>query len=199
MIIGIDIDDTISDTTKQIDIFAKEYTEQILKRNFKIHEINDYDPMWAKYVYGWSIEEDKRFWDLYYEKIMKSVEPKHNTIKVINALYKENEIIIISARWDKEEGTINRITKEWLEKYNINYHKLCLGHKDKRNIVEENKIDLFIDDSIKTCNEIQKKGIQTLMMTTRLNINIDIGEILRVNNWDEIYEQIQMLKAKELE
>ncbi len=29
MIIGIDIDDTISDTTKQIDIFAKEYTEQI--------------------------------------------------------------------------------------------------------------------------------------------------------------------------
>ena len=30
MIIGIDIDDTISDTTKQIDIFAKEYTEQIL-------------------------------------------------------------------------------------------------------------------------------------------------------------------------
>lgn len=35
------------------------------------------------------------------------------------------------------------------------------------------------------------------MMTTRLNINIDIGEILRVNNWDEIYEQIQMLKAKE--
>lgn len=35
MIIGIDIDETISDTTKQIDIFAKEYTEQILKRNFR--------------------------------------------------------------------------------------------------------------------------------------------------------------------
>ena len=35
------------------------------------------------------------------------------------------------------------------------------------------------------------------MMTTRLNINIDIGEIIRVNNRDEIYEQIQILKDEE--
>ena len=198
MIIGIDIDDTISETTIQTDILAKEYTECILNRNFKIHETNSSDPMWAKYVYGWSIEEDTGFWNLYYEKDMENVKPKYNAVKVINELYKENKIIIISARWDRKSGIINRITKEWLEKYNINYHKLYLGHKDKRNIVRENNIDLFIDDSIKTCNEIQSIGIKSLIMTTRLNKNIDVGKIIRVNNWDEIYSEIQKMKNGEI-
>ena len=196
MIIGIDIDDTISESTKQIDILAKEYTECVLNRKFIINETNSLDPMWAKYVYEWSNEEDKEFWDLYYENGMKNVKPKQNAVKVINELYKENEIIIISARWEIESGIINKITKEWLEKYNINYHKLYLGHKDKRNIVLENKIELFIDDSIKTCNEIQSLGIKTLIMTSRLNKNIDVGKNIRVNNWDEIYSEIQKMKNK---
>ena len=154
--------------------------------------------MWAKYVYGWSMEEDKKFWELYYEKDMENVEPKEDAIKIINELYKENKIIIISARWDKKSGIINKITKEWFDKYNIHYHKLYLGHKDKRNIARENNIDLFIDDSIKTCNEIQSIGIKSLIMTTRLNKNIDVGKIIRVNNWDEIYSEIQKMKNEEI-
>ena len=194
MKIGIDIDDTITATTEIIDFYAKEYTENVLNREFKINKIDDLDPMWARFVYKWSNEEDKRFWDLYYEKNMENVKPKENAIKVINELYKDNEIIIISARWDKDTGTINKITKEWFEKYNINYHKLYLGHKDKTKIVEENKINLFIDDSLKTCTEIQSIGVKSLIMTTRLNKNADIGDLTRVNNWNEIYEEIQKNK-----
>ena len=66
------------------------------------------------------------------------------------------------------------------------------------NIVKENNIDLFIDDSIKTCNEIQSIGIKSLIMTTRLNKNIDVGKIIRVNNWDEIYSEIQKMKNGEI-
>lgn len=193
MIIGIDIDDTITETIKQIDIYAKEYTEQILKRNFQIHETNCNDPMWARSVYGWTDEEDKNFWDLYYVKVIENVKPKANAVKIINELYKTNEIIIITARWERKSGTINKIIKEWFVKHNINYHKLYMGHLDKRDIVQENKIDLFIDDSIKTCSEIKSLGVKTIIMTTRLNENIDTKEIIRVNNWNEINEQIKKL------
>ena len=103
MIIGIDIDDTISETTIQTDIYAKEFTESVLNRNFKIHETDSTDPMWAKYVYRWSFEENEKFWDLYYEKDMANVKPKYNAIKVINELYKDNEIIIISCRGHYED------------------------------------------------------------------------------------------------
>lgn len=190
MNIGIDIDDTITKTSEETDIYAKEYTEKFLKRKFKLKEIDILDPMWARHLYGWSVEEDRKFWDLYYEKIMENVKPKNEAIEIINELSKENNIIIITARWDRENGIISQITKKWLEKYNINYDKLFIGHEDKRVIVKENNIDVFIDDNFKTCKYISELNIRTLIMNSRLNKNMIDDNLERVFSWKEIKEKI---------
>ncbi len=132
----------------------------------------------------------KKFGDLYYEKAIKNVEPKDDAVDIINKLYKNNEIIIITARWEKGFGKIKRMTKKWLQKNNIHYHKLYIGHLDKRGIAQKNNIDLFIDDSIKNCYDIQKLGIKTFIMTSKQNENFDTKEIIRVNNWKDIYIKI---------
>lgn len=190
MNIGIDIDDTITDTSTQTDIWAKEYTEKVLKRKFELQELEIFDPMWAKHLYHWTIEEDKNFWDFYYEKIMEQVKPKENAIEIINELAQNNEIIIITARWDRENGIISKITKKWLADNNVKYSKLFIGHKDKRNIVKENNITLFIDDSYTTCKEISDIGIRTMMMNSRINNNIKDEKIERVFSWKEIRGKI---------
>lgn len=187
MIIGIDIDDTVTKTTEQTDIFAKEYTEKILKREFSIN-FDAYDPMWAREAYGWSDEEDREFWDLYYAKVVEIVEPKDNSIEVINELFKDNEIIIISARWDS--GLIQKKTKKWLNNHGVKYHKLFMGHIDKREICNENNINLFIDDSLKTCEEIESIGIKTLLMESRRTKEMDTENISKVKDWLEIREKI---------
>ncbi len=189
MKIGIDIDDTIANTSEQINIYAKIFTENILKRKFKLKNIDIYDPMWARHLYGWTEEEDKEFWNKYYEKCVQNVKPMKNAANIINKLFENNEIIIITARWDRKEGTINEITKEWLKNNNIHYNKLYTDCLDKRNIALENKIDLFIDDSIKTCMQIHELGIKTFIMNSRINENMDIGDIIRVKSWIEIYEK----------
>ena len=142
MILGIDIDDTITRTTEQTDIFAKEYTEKVLNREFSIN-LDTYDPMWVQAAYGWTKEDEKGFWNLYYEKDMEMLEPKEDAIESINELYKNHEIILISARWDFESGIIKKITKDWLERHDVHYHKLFINHVDKRKISMENNIDLF--------------------------------------------------------
>lgn len=43
MNIGIDIDDTITKTSEETDIYAKEYTESILKRKFEPQNIEIFD------------------------------------------------------------------------------------------------------------------------------------------------------------
>lgn len=192
MNIGIDIDDTIAMTAEIIDIYAKEYTENILKREFRLNEIEILDPMWARNLYGWTDEEDKEFWNLYYEQIMKDVKPKNDSIEMINELSKENIIIIISARWDRKNGIIAQITKEWLEKYNVHYNKLFIGHLDKRDIVKQNNIELFIDDSYKTCKLISDIGIKTLLMNSRINKDMKINDIERVSSWKEIKEKVML-------
>ena len=194
MNIGIDIDDTIAMTSKEIDIYAKKYAENILKRKFELKEIEILDPMWAKHLYGWNDEQDKEFWHLYYEQIMKNVKPKNDSIEIINELSRENTIIIISARWDRENGIIAKITKEWLEKYNIHYDKLFIGYLDKRDIVKKNNIELFIDDSYKTCKSISDIGIRTLLMNSRINKDMKINDIERVSSWKEI-KKILMLEG----
>lgn len=191
MNIGIDIDDTIAMTSEETDIYAKKYTENILKRKFELKEIEILDPMWARHLYGWNNQEDADFWNLYYEKIMKNTKPKEDSIKIINELSKENNIIIISARWDRENGIISKITKEWLKKYSINYNKLFIGHLDKRKISKENNIELFIDDSYKTCKLISETGIKTLLMNSRINKDMKIKDIERVFSWKEIREKIK--------
>lgn len=192
MNIGIDIDDTITKTSEEIDIYAKKYTEEVLKRKFELKEVEILDPMWAKYLYDWSIQEDKKFWDLYYEQIMENVKPKENSVEIINEFSKKSNIIIISARWDRENSIISKITKEWLEKYNIHYDKLFMGHKDKRAIVEENNIDIFIDDSFKTCKQISEMNVKTLIMNSRLNKDMEDNDLERVFSWKEIKEKIKI-------
>ena len=191
MNIGIDIDDTITKTSEEIDFYAKEYTEKILKRKFEINENRVIEAMWAQKVYNWTVEEDKKFWKLYYEKIMENVLPKENVVEVINKLYKNNTIVIITARWDKENNVIEQITKKWLDKNEIKYNKIFLGYEDKRKIVQENNIDIFIDDNLKTCELIADMNINVLMMNTRLNKNVNIKnqKIERVFSWKEIEEK----------
>lgn len=186
MNIGIDIDDTIAKTSEEVDIYAKEYTENILKRDFKLNEIEILEPMWARHLYNWTIQEDKIFWDLYYEKIMKNLKPKDNAVKVINKLSEKHTIIIITARWDKESGIISKITKDWLDSYEIHYDKLFLNHQDKRNIAIENDIELFIDDNLKTCTQISNMNIKTFLMNSRINKNATVNNITRVSSWEEI-------------
>lgn len=190
MNIGIDIDDTIAKTREETDLYAKIYTENVLNRKFELHKFEIVDPMWAKYLYYWSDEEDKNFWECYYEKIMQNVKPKENAVEIINDIAKNNEIIIITARWDRPNKIIEKITQEWLKKYNISYHKLYMGHKDKRNIVKENNIELFIDDSYKTCKEISEMNIRTLMMNSDINKNKEDEKIERVFSWKDIKHKL---------
>ena len=162
-----------------------------MKRKFELQEIEIFDPMWAKYLYNWTEEEDRIFWDTYYEKIMESVKPKEDAIEVINNLSKNNKIFIITARWDRKNGIIAKITKDWLEKNNIKYNELFLGHKDKRKIIQDNNIEVFIDDSLKTCMEIYEMGIKTLIMDSRINKNMKEDKIERVFSWKEIETKIK--------
>ena len=189
MNIGIDIDDTIANTNISIDTFAKEYTEKVLKRNFKINNLdNVLDPMWAKYLYGWTIEEDAKFWEDKYELTMQNATIKDGASRVINKLYKNNEIIIITARADNQK--IRDLTVKWLEENNIHYHKIYMGHLDKKRIIQKNKIDVFIDDNFKNCKEASNLGVRTLLMDSRINKNLNYENIKRVFSWNEIEKEL---------
>lgn len=52
-------------------------------------------------------------------------------------------------------------------------------------------IGIDIDDTIKTCSQISKLGIKTLVMTNCVNKNIDIPDLERVDSWKDIERKIE--------
>lgn len=189
MKIGIDIDNVISSFD---DALIKEYLKHDKTlRNAGI--INENAKGIRKGMFDWTQEEDEKFYKENIERIAINLKPIYHAKKYIDKLKEDgNEIYIITGRDNGEYTNPEKMTKEWLKKYRINYDKLILTNaydkQAKAEVCIKNDIDIMIEDSKTTAINISKTGTKVLLMDTRFNK--DIQELERVTTWKEIYEKI---------
>ncbi len=195
MIIGIDIDDTITDTYEVLFNYAQEYTVDILKKEPIIQDVSNCNThFYTKSIYQWTDEEEVVFWKLYYEKFIQNVRPKTLSLKYLQKLKEENnKIVLITARWQPKEFELNveKETKEWIEKNHIPYDKLVINAINKEKVAKQENIDVFIDDSFKNCQAISNIGIKTYIMDSRTNKDLNRGDIERVYSWPHVYMKLK--------
>ena len=98
----------------------------------------------------------------------------------------KNDVYIITARRKREGEIVEKITNEWLKDNGILYDELFINIKEKSKIVNQLKIDIFIDDNFKNCKEASNLGVRTLLMDSRLNKNLNDEKIKRVFSWNDI-------------
>lgn len=193
MNIGIDIDDTISETFEALLPYSQKYTIEDLKRKSNININGNYtNHLYIENANGWNDTETKNFWKKYYGDILKEVNIKKFASEVINKLRKNgNKIYLITARWDIPNISTKQITENWLIKNNIMYDKLFMNASDKLQLVKENNIDLFIDDSYKNCKKVSENAnTKVYMMTSMVNKDLEDKTIKRVFSWPEIDDLI---------
>lgn len=194
MKIGIDIDDTTVLTVKAMLKYADKFEEEIShmptnRDKFGLIKNRYY----LEALYGWDEKTKFEFFEKYYKNVLEECTILNNADKIIQRLKEEgNTIHFITARlMNIKNCDTEKITKETLNKYNIPYDTLNLHINDKLKFCKENKIDLLIEDSYETCKELSDNGIKSILITTKMNKEIETKEIIRTNNWDEIYEEIK--------
>ena len=194
MKIGIDIDDTTFFTMKSMlkyaDIFEEEISGVPTNRdNFGLIKNRYY----LRELYGWDDETKYEFFNKYYKNVLEECTMLPDANKVIQKLKEDGDTIhFITARLMDIEGCdTEAITRKSLEGFKIPYDSLNLHISDKISFFKQNNIDLCIEDSYETCRQLTDIGIKSILMTTKMNSEIDSGEIPRVNNWQEIYETIE--------
>ena len=183
MRIGIDIDDTMTDTFDYLMPYISEFFGVSLEY-LKNNNIS-YNTFTEKMK-----ERQLEFARGYYDRVIPNTPFKDNVSDYIRKI-KElgNEIIIITARNNKLYRDEYKTTIEELKNNDILYDKLiCDFNKDK--VCKQEKIDLFIDDSIFNCNKVCSLGIKTIVFNSKINIDIPT-KLPRVNDWDELYEIIK--------
>ena len=194
MNIGIDIDDTISETFETLLPYAQKYTIENLKRKSEIDMNQDFlDHFYIVYMNKWNKEEATDFWNKYYGKILREVNIKKFAAEAIYRLKQEgHKIYLITARWDMPNDNIQEITKQWLKENNVEYDELVINASDKLQLIKEKNIDIFIDDSFSNCKNVaENSDAKVYMMTSRVNSNFHDSKIERVYSWPEVYHLIE--------
>lgn len=183
--IGIDIDDTICDTNELIVIEADKYDREVLGgTGIKNPDAYDFQTMM-----GWDINGKGKFFADRLEYIMANAKIKPFAKEVINKLYDEGtEIVFISLRKKKYLSDPYKLSFDWLHKNEVKFHKLFVDTGEKTDECVDNKIDLFIDDLPKNCEDVSSAGINVLLFNS--DYNHDENRFNRVNDWNEVYDYI---------
>lgn len=197
MKIGIDLDDTTFITVKSMLKYADKFEEEISgiptnRDSFGLIKNRYY----LKILYGWDEKTKFDFFDKYYKNVLEECTIMPNADKTIKKLKEEGDTIhFITARlMNIKDCNTEKITKESLKKFSIPFDSLNLHISDKLVFCQKNQIDLLIEDSYETCRELTDNGIKSILMTTKMNADIDDKEIVRVNNWNEVYMEVEKYK-----
>lgn len=197
MKIGIDIDDTTFLTVKTMLKYADRYEEEISGKpmnrdSFGLIENRYY----LKALYGWDEATKFAFFDKYYKNVLEECSMLPNANETIQKWKERGDIIyFITARlMNIKDCDTEAITKKSLEMYQIPYDSLNLHISDKLAFCQEHGIDVLIEDSYETCKELMENGMKSILMTTKMNQDIDAKGMIRVNNWKEIEREIENIR-----
>ena len=144
-------------------------------------------------MFDWTEEEENDFYYNNIERIATNLKPINNSSYYIQKLKNDgNEIYIITGRNNGEYKEPLKLTKDWLNNYNIVYDRLILTNAynkhEKTEVCIENNIDIMIEDSSSMCLDLIKNGIKVYTMNTPYNQKETSFD--RVSNWKEIYLKI---------
>ena len=183
MRIGIDIDDTMTDSYDDIITAYSKYCNidktQLIKNKTSYEELSD-NSKYPDYL-KFSIEN--------FESIIPNVKLKKHVKEVIDILHKVGFTIeIVTARTLTEYDDPYQISYDYLKRNNIYYDKLNVGVYDKGIFCKEHNIDILIDDSVNNLKKAKAYGIKTILFGNIFNE--DNEEFTRANSWLEILHML---------
>lgn len=196
MNIGLDIDDTISNSFESVFASSQKFDIEELGNSGEVKKygkIENHKYIETMYPH-WTEDQINVFWTKYFIDMLTKATPKTNAPEIIKKLKEEgNKIILITSRYEVVEGKnlVEEYTKKWLEENNIVYDKLIMNAQNKLISAQNENIDLFIDDSIEHCRRIKEGNIKTLLYTTICNQSLEIKDLERVYSWIQIYNKIK--------
>lgn len=187
MRIGIDIDDTTTNSTKTIRKYIEKYGNNYSSDNYMKDNMD--------IILRGFFETDvvKNFFKDNAIRMATEMEVKEDAPGIINKLHDDgHEIYFVTARSDNSYGDAKTFCENYLKNHNIHFDKVITGQLFKIDVCKENNIDLLIDDGVDTCDELNKIGLKALLFTSELNQDKTTISP-RVSNWYEAYEYIQNL------
>ena len=189
MVIGVDLDDTITDSFEDLMPYFAEYFDLDLdyckENNYSYNNFPE------------KLKERKREFIKYLQgnRLLRKISIKENAVQVLKQLKELGcKIIIITSRNDSILPNAFLETKSFLEQNGITYDKLFCEH-DKHKILIQEGVELFIDDSLKGLIYNKDACQYHMLFNSRINEQEE-SKFPRVSSWIEIKDIVERLISK---
>lgn len=198
MIIGIDIDNTITHTTEMIMHYARIFGEER-----GLNTVPDLRYYYLEDALGWDKKTAQEFLDHYLNRIYREMQPKDQAIEVIRELKREHELILITSR-NRQFPRVEEVTVHWLERNRVLYDRLILNTTSnmhffsKLAICLENEVEVMIEDHYDLVSEISPV-LPVIMFDYPYNRHLSNDNIIRVRHWNEVKNWLQGYQKRGME
>lgn len=192
MNIGVDADGVLTDMSAYI----CEYGEKYFKR-----KPNNLDGYSTAEIFGCSDKDEFRFGLRYFFTYCKKWPPRENCSEIISKLNDDgHQLYEITARkfvtMKNPLGWYSRkLFENWLKRHKMSFKEIFYcsesnSPRDKLIGCRKYKIDYMIDDKPEVALHLADNGIKVLLFDTRYNKDVAHDNIIRVDNWEDVYKKI---------
>ena len=106
----------------------------------------------------------------------------------LDRLSRQNRLIFITHRYERETYDISRITCDWLKKHGVSNPVVYFTQSHKSELIEKLAVELFVDDRHENCREAAENTHAVVMMPHRpYNSAFSHPRVQRVQDLAEIF------------
>jgi len=194
MKIGIDIDEVLAEFMEAF--FG--YYESAFGEKYFVKDIRDYYSDFSR-ISGLNRKKFLEIMDDFYRTgFYRKTRPVDGAVKAVGELSGRHELFAITARSEK----VKKETMEFLEKHFLDVSfKVFFSNElheganiKKEDICKGLGIGVLVEDSGKYAICYAEAGIKVLLLDKPWNQGVEHENIIRVNNWDEVLNEIRRIE-----
>lgn len=196
MNIGVDIDNTITNTRELI----IDYVQIFAKENNLETKVSQGQYSLEKSLH-WETATTNQFFNKYLADIYRDVSPKPNALEVLHELQSNHSLFLITSR-NQRDPIIEATTQQWLSTHQVPYDVLVMNntenmhHFSKLQACQEHRINVMIEDHHDLSLELSR-FIPVIMFDYPYNAHLNVNNIIRVKDWLEVREALVAIESRE--
>jgi uncharacterized protein len=110
----------------------------------------------------------------------------------LEALSQQSRLIFITHRYETETCNMAQITCEWLKKHGVANPRIYLTQRHKSELIEQLKIELFVDDRYENCQDVaDNTGAVVLMPHRPYNQTFNHPRVQRIQDLADLFAQLE--------
>lgn len=193
MRIGIDIDNTITQTSEIILKYAKCYG-----RENNLNIIPNQQAYFLEDVLGWPKPVVERFFAGSLLDIYKDVKPQPMAVETIREWSSRHYLILITSRQKNTPG-IEKATRDWLDRHQVVYHQLVMNttsnihYSSKVEACLTNRVDIMLEDLHDQAVELSR-WLPVLLFSYPYNEHLQAKNVRRVKDWLEAKDIVKNME-----